>query len=93
MCKATTAIYYYLNNPEIISLSRTMSDEEAIKTAATVGTAPLWVPAAAAGGIVYGAGKGKRDILDVNDTNNNKKNISNERTYYCILDNQIKTTC
>ncbi|XP_060597637.1 uncharacterized protein LOC132751484 isoform X2 [Ruditapes philippinarum] len=35
-----------------------MSDEEVIKVASTVGTAPLWVPVAAAGGLVYGAGKG-----------------------------------
>lgn len=33
-------------------------DNKTIRTAATVGTSPLWVPAAAAGGIVYGAGKG-----------------------------------
>lgn len=33
-------------------------DNKTIRTAATIGTSPLWVPAAAAGGIVYGAGKG-----------------------------------
>jgi hypothetical protein len=58
-----------------------MSDEEIIKTTATVGTAPLWVPAAAAGGLIYGAGKGKRVVLDEIDTNNNKYNELNQRKH------------
>jgi hypothetical protein len=62
---------------KIVSLSRAMSDKEAIKVASTVGTAPLWVPVAAAGGLVYGAGKGKRDILDAIDKNKNKQNVLN----------------
>lgn len=35
-----------------------MADQQDIKVALIVGTAPLWVPVAAAGGLVYGVGKG-----------------------------------
>jgi hypothetical protein len=55
-----------------------MSDEEVIKVASTVGTAPLWVPVAAAGGLVYGAGKGKRVVSDKIETENNKYNELNQ---------------
>lgn len=53
-------IYIFVNSRrgQVTMSGENTEDNKTIRTAATVGTSPLWVPAAAAGGIVYGAGKG-----------------------------------
>ncbi|XP_045172524.2 uncharacterized protein LOC123534367 [Mercenaria mercenaria] len=62
-CIVITALYLFMCSRNGNKMAD-KGDNEAIRTAAAVGTSPLWVPAAAAGGLVYGAGKGLDEAND-----------------------------